>query len=287
MESKIRRILDMKKNVIIFGAAGTGQKIFNRIKDIHNVICFSENNKEMWGGVIQGVPIIPPDEILNVDFDYIYIGSMCGLDQITRQLLDMGIPEYRLVKGDAEIQIKARRLFLDRFAELCPKDKDGAVAEAGVFQGDFAKEINRNFPDRKLYLFDTFEGFPDRDVKMEKTESMTEADYLKKTSVELVLGKMPAREMCIVCQGFFPDTVDGINEKFVFVSLDMDLYKPTLEGLRFFYPRMVEGGIIALHDYFSNAYPNVRQAVSDYQEEVKEQMRLCPIGDDISIAIIK
>ena len=44
----------------------------------------------------------------------------------------------------------------------------GECAEAGVFEGDFAKWINQYFPDRKLYLFDTFEGFDMRDIEKEK-----------------------------------------------------------------------------------------------------------------------
>lgn len=116
---------------------------------------------------------------------------------------------------------------------------------------------------------------------------MTGADYLKDTSAELVLGKMPYRERCIVRKGFFPDTAAEIEDTFVFVSLDMDLYMPTLEGLRFFYPRMVRGGIIVLHDYFSDAYPNVRLAVEDFQKETRSELRLCPVGDDISMAVIK
>ena len=34
--------------------------------------------------------------------------------------------------------------------------REAAVAELGVFKGKTASCINRNFPDRKLYLFDTF-----------------------------------------------------------------------------------------------------------------------------------
>ena len=38
-------------------------------------------------------------------------------------------------------------------------------------------------------------------------------------------------------------------EKFAFVSLDTDLYKPTLAGLEFFWPRMSKGGFIFIHDF--------------------------------------
>lgn len=44
---------------------------------------------------------------------------------------------------------------------------EGDVAELGVFKGDFAKHINRKFPDRKLYPFDTFEGFDEKEAENE------------------------------------------------------------------------------------------------------------------------
>jgi O-methyltransferase len=44
-------------------------------------------------------------------------------------------------------------------AEIYAGGVPGAAAELGVYRGEFAAEINRLFPDRKLYLFDTFGGF--------------------------------------------------------------------------------------------------------------------------------
>lgn len=54
------------------------------------------------------------------------------------------------------------------------------MAEAGVFRGEFANEINRYFPDRECYLFDTFDGFDTRDFKYETMNSMTtNVEHLK------------------------------------------------------------------------------------------------------------
>src|SRR4029079_18426640 len=38
----------------------------------------------------------------------------------------------------------------------------GSVAELGVYKGKFARYINQLFPNRKLYLFDTFMGFDEK-----------------------------------------------------------------------------------------------------------------------------
>jgi O-methyltransferase len=83
--------------------------------------------------------------------------------------------------------------------EIYEKKIDGSVAELGVYRGNFAKIINEAFPDRKLYLFDTFEGFDERDVNVElKNNYSTGKQDFSNTSVELVLNKMKHKENCIV-----------------------------------------------------------------------------------------
>ena len=119
---------------------------------------------------------------------------------------------------------------------------EGAVAELGVYRGDFAKRINHFFPDKKLYLFDTFAGFDGRDAVVDRERKFSTGDQdFSRTSEQLVLDKMEHRENCIVKKGWFPETAEGVQDKFCFVSLDVDLYKPTLAGLNFFYPRLIGG----------------------------------------------
>ncbi|MDG0794597.1 hypothetical protein OMP38_29965 [Cohnella ginsengisoli] len=135
----------------------------------------------------------------------------------------------------------------------------GAVAELGVYQGDFSSLINELFPDRSLYLFDTFEGFNSNDLSFDKEQGYISDDdllengisysKLSNTSVQLVLNKMKFKQNCIIKQGFFPESIGTIDEGFAFVSLDVDLFKPTYEGLKYFYPRLTKGGYIMIHDY--------------------------------------
>jgi O-methyltransferase len=44
-------------------------------------------------------------------------------------------------------------------SEIAEKSLVGAVAEVGVYRGEFASYLDAVFADRTLYLFDTFEGF--------------------------------------------------------------------------------------------------------------------------------
>ena len=142
---------------------------------------------------------------------------------------------------------------------------EGSTAELGVYQGNFARLINHYFSDRKLYLFDTFEGFDKRDADVDRRENFSTATQdFSTTSVELVLGKMQHRENCIVRKGWFPETAEGIDDKFCFVSLDCDLYQPIRAGLEFFYPRLVHGGVIMIHDFVPKGYSGVREAVKEF-----------------------
>jgi hypothetical protein len=256
------------------------------IKKKYEVIGFLDNDKNQWGKTIERHTIYPPSYIANAEYDIIIIGSTTGYSPITEQLVSMGVERGKINTDYVVVPVKSRIIFLEKLGELfSEKNIEGCVAEGGVFQGEFAKEINRIFPTKKLYLFDTFSGFDERDIDMEKQHQFSKygAGHLNITSEELVMGKMTHPEMCIIKKGFFPETLKDISEHFCFVNLDFDLYQPTLSGIEYFYPRMVKGGVILIHDYFSEGYKGVSDAVKEFNK--KNDLNVFPIGDGISIGI--
>lgn len=63
----------------------------------------------------------------------------------------------------------ARNCALDLVSrEIAGRNIPGAVAELGVFRGDFTALMNRRFPDRTIYLFDTFTGFLEEDIRADQ-----------------------------------------------------------------------------------------------------------------------
>ena len=163
---------------------------------------------------------------------------------------------------------------------------EGQVAEVGVYRGDFASKVNFLFPDRKLYLFDTFEGFPENHAKIdvEKGFSSASQDW-SNTSVELVLQRMPYPSNVIIKKGIFPESAADVNDKFCFVSLDVDLYLPIKEGLKFFYPLLSPGGVIMVHDFNNYGYKGVRNAVLEFCRD--NQVAYIPIPDAYGSVIIR
>lgn len=150
----------------------------------------------------------------------------------------------------------------------------GAAAELGVFRGQFARCINRLLPERRLYLFDSFQGF---DSAAGAGEAMQAAH--EKTSMEQVLAVMPYPDQVVLKPGFFPDSLGGLEETFCFVSLDVDYEAATLEGLRYFWPRLVSGGYLMLHDWGNPVLPGPGRALERYEEETGARLPAVPIPD--------
>lgn len=151
--------------------------------------------------------------------------------------------------------------------EIYRNNVQGAVAEAGVYKGEFAKYINLMFPNKKLYLFDTFKGFDQRDISYDVEKRYiagTAKTIWKDTTIEYVLSNMIYPKNCIVKKGYFPQSGKNLDEKFCFVSIDMDLYKPIYEGLKFFYAKLVSGGYLYIHDGRNAAYPGAKEAVVEF-----------------------
>jgi hypothetical protein len=143
---------------------------------------------------------------------------------------------------------------------------EGEIAEVGVYQGGSSKIICEIKGDKKLHLFDTFQGLPD---VTEKDNCFGHQIWKKNlcadTSLQTVKKYLSEYDNVYFYQGEFPDTSGPVKDtKFSFVHLDVDLYKSTKDCLTFFYPRLISGGIILTHDYHSEG---VKTAFSEFFSE--------------------
>ena len=142
--------------------------------------------------------------------------------------------------------------------------------------------------ERKLYLFDTFAGFDERDVSKEKELdcSKAEAGAMPYKDVNRILSRMPNPEQVVLKKGYFPETAEvAEQETFAFVYLDACLYNPTLRGLEFFFPRMSQGGVIVVTRYEDDQYNGVFQAVTDFEKKYGHLL-LLPLGDPLGTMMI-
>lgn len=153
------------------------------------------------------------------------------------------------------------------YKEILDNNIQGEIAELGVYQGKFSAVLNELFFDRKLYLFDTFDGFRVQDLKFEPKNKNIQLSVgqFSDTNIKDIIGKMKYPKNCIIRAGKFPDTIVKGDIEFAFVSLDCDLYAPILEGLKYFYPRLSNGGYIMLHDYNGDYADGIKKAVKEFE----------------------
>lgn len=240
---------------------------------------------------------------LNKNYDF--VGKICGkkyadfiknryhLIREIEKKLDTDKKEFDISDYSDEkyyrndyVRLKTLELLVDEIKRM---DINGAIAELGVFQGDFARYLNIAFSNRKLYLFDTFEGFDKEELEKEVESDVIDStqDIYKSTSVQLVMDKIKYKEKVIIKKGFFPESLNGLEEKFALVSLDCDWEESLYQGLRYFYPRINGGGYIMLHDY-NNFLDCAKKAVSRYEKDMGVMLHKVPVCDaQGSLIIVK
>ncbi len=240
--------MNQKKKAIIYGTGRRGRQLPELIELDYEILGFIDDiYKESQIAINKRVYRVfksDDESLLGLDFDKVFVGIF-ELQDALENLQKLGVKAEKIDTSlwHFGVRVDFIRSLSAQFKKYGIK---GSVAELGVFQGDFARFINKFF-DSKLYLMDTFSGFDDRDVQKEGTKGCV--DFIDgeftDTSIELVKSKLPHPERVQFIKGYFPQSAAGRiqeNERFAFVNLDMDLEAPILAGLEYFYPRLTGGG---------------------------------------------
>lgn len=161
---------------------------------------------------------------------------------------------------------------------------EGDFVECGVWRGGSSMMIaltlnSMNIKDRKIYLYDTFEGMS------EPTENDVDfrggnADNLLKQNIQdkensvwcladlqdvqnnMKLTQYPLGNVQFV-KGKVEDTIpQTISEKIALLRLDTDWYESTAHELKYLYPNLSTKGVLIIDDY--GHWEGCRKAVDEY-----------------------
>jgi hypothetical protein len=177
----------------------------------------------------------------------------------------------QLVRDGEGMQVLEERYNLWRYAQRAA-GRPGAFAELGVYRGGSARILCVAKGAASLHLFDTFAGMPA--VNRETDGSFSEGDFADGT-LEQVRGYLGGFRDVFFHPGVFPASASGLGldgPVFQFVHLDVDLHQSTLDGLRYFYPRLAAGGILISHDYGDPTVPGVRRAFAEFMRDKPEPL---------------
>ena len=278
----------MSRSVMIFGAGQAGRMCRRLMNRRWDVTAFLDNDPSK--GSVMGIPVLPPRAAADAGCERVIIAvANSGRAQaMARQLRELGyggeITFFSDYQELFDVRAAGARLIAEQIAQAAIP---GDLAEVGVFQGSFAAVLNEALPGRTLHLFDTFEGFPAEHALQDKEKGYSAAapgDF-SETSPESVLAALPHPEKAVLHQGVFPETFAGLEElRFCLVSIDADLYQPTLDALERFWPRLSPGGALILHDYNSAQYSGAGSAIRTFCSQ--NGIFPVPLGDLHGSAVV-
>jgi len=163
---------------------------------------------------------------------------------------------------------------------------DGEFWECGCYRGGSARllaELLRGNP-RPLRLFDTFKGFADVTPDDGPGDWKQNGQMFYSADAAEDVRQFVAADFVTVHPGAVPAGFVGLeNSKIAFAYLDMDLYVPTREAMRFILPRMALGGVIVLDDCGDAGWPGVEKAALEMKGDLvlEKFSSLCPWNSDI------
>lgn len=178
-------------------------------------------------------------------------------------------------------QTKASLWRRDRFYNLYSavelvKNLQGNVIELGCYRGLSSylictrlKELNQNFSGEGYLICDSFKGLSSPTTQDQLPENFSGMFATESGIVKKNLSDFPLIQYF---DGWIPEVFLNLPEaKYRFVHIDVDLVEPTVASFEYFYPRMVNGGIIVCDDYGGKIWKGTKVAVDDFCDKYKIQ----------------
>ncbi len=165
----------------------------------------------------------------------------------------------------------------------------GDVVELGCYEGGSAVELQRylvkNAPERTLWLYDSFEGLPEKTIEDKSPlGSLFHAGALKAAQSRLkrnfVKANLPVPE--IIRAWFYELDPEDLPEQVALAFLDGDFYESILDSLKLVWPKLSKGSIIIVDDYDNVKLPGVKKALDIFLADKQFQLKV-----ETSLAIIR
>lgn len=196
--------------------------------------------------------------------------------------------DYRFVSSGISTNIEQRINMFHLVRQVLAYAVEGDLVELGCNEGTSSILVTKILvdtgSDKKLVLFDSFEGLPSVAAidggSFKKGDLATTEDVVRYNFSRYGL---PLPE---IHKGWFNETLDALPDKICFAYLDGDLYDSILISLQKVYPRMTKGSICLIDDYCDpainprgwNKLPGVKRACDEYLQDKPEKIEFIYSG---------
>lgn len=155
----------------------------------------------------------------------------------------------------------------------------GCTAECGVARGVgsavICTTLKGTYQDGERHLgFDSFDGVaaPTEEDRMRNGHHAWYRGKLSENK-DFAFSLLADVEQCQLVRGWIPDSFAPFSDcKFRLVHIDVDLHDATRDSLRFFYPRLVPGGIMLFDDHGFVNCPGARSAAESFFSDKPERL---------------
>jgi O-methyltransferase len=161
----------------------------------------------------------------------------------------------------------------------------GDVVECGVYRGGSAGvlgyELIRSRFERRLWLFDAFQGMPPASEQDDDYSRSIEGQFVgSESQTRRLLQRFVVPETRYqIVRGWFEDTLPMTETGPVaLLHVDCDFYDPVKRVLETFYERLTPGGHVVLNDYGS--FAGCRKATDDFLQDLGSSVQLIPIDHE-------
>ncbi|MEI7632388.1 MAG: TylF/MycF/NovP-related O-methyltransferase [bacterium] len=172
-------------------------------------------------------------------------------------------------------QIRADELFvlLSELKNVVANQVQGDLVELGCYEGTsalfFTRLLNDLKSDKKLWLYDSFEGLPEKTSEDDSAAGVAfKGGELKASKARLAKNFVKAGLKIpeIKRAWFYELDPSDLPDQVCFAFLDGDFYESIVDSLKLVVPLIAKGGVILVDDYQNLALPGVAKAVNEYAE---------------------
>ncbi len=184
--------------------------------------------------------------------------------------------------GQAKIHWRAHVLC---WAGQLAKALDGDFVECGVDRGGTAmlllQYLSLDIAGRAMYLYDTFCGL---DPHRSSDNELKNTDGVYSDCFEAVRERFAPYPNVFLRRGSIPDTfAQPAPERVAYLHIDMNAVEPEQAAMNFFWPRLVEGGVVVMDDYAWIACGAQKRAMDMFSLRVKCPILSLPTGQGLLI----
>jgi hypothetical protein len=246
------------------------------------------------------------------------VGVVEDLQGILQQDIDAGTlgevtPNIGLLQSRLQVTKLIQQYEIFRLAQ----DRPGNIVELGVYRGEslmywahFLEMYNMGERVTRVIGFDNFEGFTGDLSKDQTARNQAEQGqfavkaggfhpgqraYERLTQIIEAFERdhfVPSRPRIELVKGDIQETVpryvrDNPGLRISLLLLDVDVYEPTMIGLKYLYPLVVSGGVVVLDEYAQEKFAGESAAFDEYFGSNRPNVRKSHLNSNPSAYFIK